>query len=183
MNDGVPRLPSPSTVMSAPSSSTFFARPKSTTRTSSRLSSRMLPGLMSRCTMPMACAAARALAILDAIWTARSQWNLTSRSSMPWRLSPSTHSISMKCHFPAFPMLWTWTMFRCFSAASERASRRSRAIASSDPPVCSCWSTLSALGWRRPTCSALYTAPMPPSPSFSVIRQCPSCAPMSGSVT
>ncbi len=57
----------------------------------------MLSGFMSRCTMPISCAASRAEAAWIAMRAARSIGSGPSRSSRLVRLSPSTSSMARNC--------------------------------------------------------------------------------------
>src|SRR5918996_2082946 len=138
------------------------ARPKSPTFGSpSEDRIRMFSGLMSRWTMPCACASSRAARTLVTTSTACAGWRLPSRIRMARRFGPRMNSMTMKYVPWVSPQSWTATMFGCDSMAAERASRRKRSMnpESSASEVCSIFSATS----RSSTGSwARYTSPIPP---------------------
>src|SRR5918996_2047440 len=138
------------------------ARPKSPTFGSpSEDRIRMFSGLMSRWTMPCACASSRAARTLVTTSTACAGWRLPSRIRMARRFGPRMNSMTMKYVPWVSPQSWTATMFGCDSMAAERASRRNRSMnpESSASEVCSIFSATSRSStesWAR------YTSPIPP---------------------
>ena len=103
------------------------AMPKSMTFTSPARVTITLAGLMSRCTMPCACAAASAPEILSANSTPWIGVGLPPPARNDARVRPSMYSMTMYCVSPSAPVSYTPTMFGWLRRAAACASRRNRA--------------------------------------------------------
>ena len=128
MYAGVP-IAMPSDVSDAPAASveaeSAFATPKSVT-TAEPPERSTLSGLMSRCTMPRACAYASAFATSRRMLTVSCTVSSCSRASRARSDSPSTYGI-VKYGIPSeTPVVSTGTMCGCCSAALTVISRRKR---------------------------------------------------------
>ena len=164
MYSGVPyTIPScvsawPGTLCSPTSEPTgTFAMPKSSTLTklssSSRRTSITFSGLRSRCTMPRACARARALVICRVMWMARpSSIRPPARASR--RLLPSTYSSTRKNDpSSSLPKSVAAATFGCSMCAAAIASRSKRATTSGSRLISGC-STFTARRLCMWVCSA-----------------------------
>ena len=143
-----------------------------------RASTRMLPGLTSRCTRPAACAASSADATGEMKAAARRGGSAPSRIT-PCRLPPATNRIAMNCTPSASPASYTGMMCGWSTAATARASRTNRLRTASSPA-----STFSATTRPRRSSRAWYTAAIPPTPTsrssrYPATRE-PGVSPLSG---
>ncbi len=140
--------------------SRIFKRPSSSTMTFS--------GLRSRCVMPLAWAVLSASARAMASLKKRASLSPVSGTSVE-SVCPETRSIVMKRVPPASSIEWSVTMFGWFRPATALASRSKRARRSGSLAT-SGGNTLSATSRLSLVSSARYTSPMPPRPSFPLIR-------------
>ncbi len=137
--------------------------PKSTTFTPPSSVIMMLPGLMSRCTSPAACATSSASQTAAAIPTARS-----TGSGPPWASSalserPRISSMTMYGEPSSMPESKTMAIRGCTSIAACCASRPNRSAnrgSSASPP----FSTLTATGRPSTRSTPCHTVAMPPTP-------------------
>ena len=145
-----------------PVGSESWVMPKSSTRTRPSAAYAMLPGLMSRCTSPRACAASRA----DATWRPTSTTSSTGSgpsASSSARLGPGSSSMTMKAVSPSTPLSCTVTTFGWLRPAVARASRSNRAAPDSSRRERR--SIVLTATWRPSTVSVpRQTSPMPPRP-------------------
>ncbi len=146
----------------------ILASPKSRIFAWPRALTKMLAGLRSRWTIPFACADSSA----SATWIPRSRSGPVSKG--PFRIrsasvSPSSSSMAMKCWPSCWSISWTVQIPGWLRAEAARASRWKR---SSDAASCAMSAGRNLSATCRPSfvSSASYTTPMPPLPSFDVIR-------------
>ncbi|CAG7617337.1 hypothetical protein SBRY_120011 [Actinacidiphila bryophytorum] len=144
--------------------------------------SRMLPGLMSRCWIPAACAARRP-ASTPRPSAAASSGRSGPAASRSWSDRPSTSSITIhgKGKSSRSMTSWTVTTFGCSTRPSACASRSTRdrivmaVLASCSPNRGSRGRTsFSATSRSRSMSRARQTHPMPPPPSRSTSSKRPS---------
>ena len=123
---------------------------------------RMLPGLMSRCTMPRSWARARALATADPISATRVGGSAPTSRIRSARLCPSTYSMTSQCESFSSTTSNTPTAWASLSEAAMRASRMARAAAAGSPgsaPIC-----LTATSRPSTVSRHSQTVPIPPLP-------------------
>ncbi|PRX44525.1 hypothetical protein B0I33_11133 [Prauserella shujinwangii] len=140
--------------------STIFATPSSVIR--------MLPGLMSRCTIPAACAAASAPATCAPMFATTSGASGPCSASRSARLRAGRYSMTSTGKPWSVNTSCTATAFGCCSRAAIRPSRSARCRASSARRGSSPgWrsSRLMATGRRSSSSSACHTTPIAPLPS------------------
>ena len=116
-------------------SSSSRAMPKSTIVRCPRADTMRLLGLMSRCTTPIACAAASPEQACLAMRSTLSTGNIPRPLACRWRSMaaieiPSASSITMNSSLPTRPASRAEMMLGCLSRASVSASRRNRAMVS-----------------------------------------------------
>ena len=153
-------------------SSSSRAMPKSTIVRWPRADTMRLLGLMSRCTTPIACAAASPEQACLAIRSTLSTGNRPRPLACRWRSMaaidiPSASSITMNSSLPTRPASRAETMLGCRSRASVSASRRNRAIVSATlawSSMRASWTSLTATGWRVDRSRPRQTSPIAAAP-------------------
>jgi hypothetical protein len=148
-------------------SSVALEMPKSVIFTEPLSPSRMLAGLMSRCTMPASWAAANA----EAIWLPIRATSsgaigpcsfMTAARLLDWRYSITSHGASSSSTTSNTVIAFGWCSF-----AAIRPSRMERALASSassgDRPGCSSSCLTATVRFSRSSCAS-HTTPIAPVP-------------------
>ena len=130
------------------------------------VSMKIFSGFTSRCTTPFACANASASATSLSTRSARSGLNGPSSITACFSVRPGTSCITSASP-PSRSRLTacTVTMFGCCKRATVRASRVSRAIASSAPDANFGRTTLIATSRKSARSRARYTTALPPRPN------------------
>jgi hypothetical protein len=126
------------------------------------LSMRMLPGLMSRCTMPRSWARASAPATADPMAATRAGGRLPMSRIFSARLWPSTYSMTSQWASNSSTTSNTPTAWASLRDAAIRASRIARAAAAGSPgsaPI-----RLTATSRPSTVSRQSHTVPMPPLP-------------------
>ena len=123
-----------------------------------------LPGFTSRCTMPLACACARAAATCSPMRAASRTGNGPRSRTTCRRLGPSTYSITRNAWSSCSSQSYTLTTFGWFRRAAARASRRKR---SRELDAASRLGSLTATSRSRRRSWARCTTPIPPEPTHS----------------
>ena len=146
-------MPAAVAALFAPVNSEIFAMPKSPSFTRSSGSTKTFDGFTSRWITPVSCAAWSASATCVPMRTARRGSMPCPLSSIRSRVVPSTTSITRNARpSPRTPKSVTSTMFACRARAEAWPSRTNRA-ATSGCAASSRWSSLSAKGRFKRTCS------------------------------
>lgn len=152
------------------------AMPKSVRTTRPPAPSRTLPGLMSRCRTPAACAARTAAIMPRPIRAASSGGRVRPPLRKSPRVGAGTYSMTMQGRPSSSTTSCTTTTLGWTTRAALRASRRVRSysVATSASDRCGCvWSCLSAICRASTSSSARHTVPMPPRPTRSTSRYRP----------